>query len=205
MSNLKQLFDQYATFEAGHRFQSEFAKFVASNPHNIVVETGAGISTLFLLKEINDGKLFSIDPNAWCNFEVEHHNYELIKKQSINAMLDLYLRTGAWDVFIHDGKHEIKDMTYEFEFAYACLNSGGYIASDDYTFGNHNAWQTFLANHDLKSFKMGDIEIAQKPSYIPVFDNIERYHLECLKVAENAEEMFLLKGGKLSDVEWVKQ
>lgn len=204
MSNLKQLTEKYATEAAGSRFQAEFAKFVASHSHGIVVETGAGISTLFLLNEMKDGKLFSIDPNAWCGFEVQHDNYELIKKDSLDAMLDLSKRTGPWDFFLHDGNHDVKRQTYEYEFAYACLKSGGYIASDDYTWGQHGAWQDFLANHDLKAFKMGDIEIAQKPVFVPVFEHIDRVEAEIMKYAENREEIWLLSGNKNSDITWIR-
>lgn len=166
MSNLIELTEKYATEEAGHRFQSEFAKFVASEKHNVVVETGAGISTLFLLNEMTNGNLYSVDTKPWCGFEVNHPNYELILDDSLNALLPLFLKTGGWDFFLHDGNHDIKRQTYEYNFAYACLNPGGYIASDDYSWGEHKAWQVFLENHDLKAIKMGDIEIAQKPIYI---------------------------------------
>ena len=204
MSNLQQLFDQHATEESGNRFQLKFALFASKYPHDVIVETGAGISTLFLLDKVKGGKVYSIDTNPWCGFEVEHDNYELIKGDSLNEMYPLFKRTGAWDIVLTDGCHDIKWQTYEYEFAFGALKPDGYIAADDYTWGGHNAWKEFLNRHDLISVKMGDIEYARKPSFIPVFEDMEAHHKACLELAENAEAMWLEAGNKNTEIDWVR-
>lgn len=190
----------------GLRFQKKLGEFIAEHKFEKIVETGAGVSSIYVLQALDehqlDSKLFSIDPSPWYAHEITHPKFQLIKKKSIDAMLELFLKTGGWDMFTHDGEHDILAQTYEYEFAYACLNSGGIIASDDYTWGNHGAWQNFLASHDLKPFSIGAIQAAQKPIWVPVFDNIEMVHEQCLNLAKNKEEEWLLAGNKNSDVIW---
>jgi predicted O-methyltransferase YrrM len=191
-------------------FQKELAAFAMKNDLKTIVETGYGVSTihfLYAMKHTMDmeaAKLYSIDPSPWYPKEIVSPQFEHIKAKSLDAMKDLFLRTGPWDLFLHDGNHDILCQTYEYNFAWGCLKPGGFIASDDHTWGGHNAWQNFLANHDLKAIKMGSVEMAQKPLWIPVFDNIEMYHEQCIAVADNAEYNWLAAGNKNSDVEWVR-
>lgn len=192
----------------GHRFQKKLGEFIVEHKLENIIEIGSGVSSIFILQALDDaeinGHLHSIDTAMWYEHEIVHQKFNAIRGKSIDMMLEAFLKGGAPDLILSDGCHEIKDMTYEYEFGFAILKPNGYLVADDTSFGQNGAWENFLANHDLKEDYFGDARIIQKPSYIPVFDNIERYHLECLKNAENAEEMFLLNGGKLSNVEWVK-
>jgi hypothetical protein len=208
MENVKQLL----LAESGnkHEFQEGLADFAMKHNCKTIVETGYGISTIHFLcamkhaLNMEDAKLYSIDPSPWYPKEIISPQLTHIKKKSVDALFDLFKNIGAWDLFLHDGDHDIFCQTYEYNFAYGCLKPNGYIASDDHTWGQHDAWKNFLSNHGLVSVKMGSVEIAQKPAYAPVFENIELHHDQCIALAENAEEMWLSKGNKNSDVQWVR-
>lgn len=190
----------------GHRFQEKLGELVKEHRFANIMEIGSGVSSLFILQAFDDaeinGHLHSIDTAMWYPHEIVHSRFNPIRGKSIDMMLESFQKYGAFDLILSDGCHEVKDMTYEYEFAFAILKPNGYLIADDTSFGNNGAWENFLANHDLKEDFFGDARIIQKPAYVPVFDNIERYHDECIALAENAEELFLAKGGKLSDVQW---
>lgn len=192
----------------GHRFQQKLADLVAKEKLENIIEIGSGVSSIFILQAFDeyniDGMLHSIDTAMWYPHEIVHPKFNSIRGKSIDMMLETFLKYGAPDLILSDGCHEVKDMTYEYEFGFAILKPNGYLVADDTSFGNNGAWESFLANHDLKEDFFGDARVVQKPAYVPVFDNIERYHDECIALAENAEELFLAKGGKLSDVSWIK-
>lgn len=165
-SNLDTLLTQYA--QDGTRFQEQLGTFIYDHSPSVVVETGSGISTLFILKALDDlgrdGRLYSVepDPEPACKFEVTHPRYELIRSKSTHALAPLYLRTGPWDFFLHDSDHWIECQTFEYEFAYACLRVGGHIFSDDMEWDAHFSWRTFTDRYHLKPIRVGDIEGAQK-------------------------------------------
>lgn len=192
----------------GHRFQIKLGEFVAEKKLETIFEIGSGVSSLFILKAFDDaeidGRLHSIDTAMWYPHEIVHPKFNSIQGKSIDKLFEAFQKYGAPDLILSDGCHEVKDMTYEYEFGYAILKGGGYLIADDTSFGNNGAWETFLANQDLKEEVFGDARIVQKPKYADVFENIEWYHSECLKLAEEAERVFLEKGGKPSEVVWVR-
>lgn len=193
----------------GHRFQQKLGEFVAEKRFENIMEIGSGVSSIFILSALDsheiEGNLHSIDTAMWYPHEIIHAKLNPVKGKSIDKMVEVFLMYGAIDLLLSDGCHEVKDMTYEYEFGFAILKPGGYLVADDTTFGDNGAWQNFLNNHDLKEEYFGNARVIQKPTWIPVFDNIEAYHLQCLEVAQLAEEKFLANGGKLSDVEWMKK
>lgn len=151
------------------RFQPHLAKFLINemfkNKIDVFVETGSGLSTAYLLQAVDgicDMKLYSIDPEPFCEYEIKHPRYELIRKKSFQALADLYIKTGAWDFFLHDSDHWIECQTYEYELAYQCLKPGGYIFSDDYDWDNQGVWKRFIEKYNLEIIKVGDIQGAQK-------------------------------------------
>jgi len=159
----------------GSRFQAELSKFIFDHNLKTIVETGMGVSSIFILggfdlmsSSTQDHHLYSIDPNAWFPDRFEHPKHTLIEDKSIPALLELYLKIGSFDLFLHDGEHEIKCQEYEYEFAYQCLKPGGYIASDDICWGNNTCWPDFIKRNNLTDEILGAIRIAQKPFDAPV-------------------------------------
>jgi hypothetical protein len=197
----------------GQRFQRELALFAMKNGFKTIVETGYGVSTIHFLYamkhtlDMEEGKIYSIDPKPWYPNEVVSPQLEHIKDKSIPAMKDLYLRTGAWDLLLSDGNHDILCQTYEYEFGYACLKPGGMLAADDNTWGQHGAWQYFLHKYELTSHKLGDIDYVIKKETDEVLNKrfAEQFHLETLAMAEERESAWLEAGNKNSDVAWVRE
>lgn len=161
--NFKSLYNQY--HQDGTRYQEPLAEFCKEHKLKLLVETGSGVSSLCLLKaldDMDDGQLYSIDPFPFCQFETEHPRYELIKKKSYEALADLFIETGPWDMFLHDSDHWIECQTMEYEIGYHCLRPGGWIFSDDYEWDGHYAWRDFLAKYELTPVVAGNIQGAQK-------------------------------------------
>jgi len=121
--------------DEGSRFQLEFSKFVNDHKHDVVVETGEGVSSVYLLNNVEGMRLYSVDPNPWSNFNIQSDRHFPIRKTSFEALKELYQSTGEWDFFLHDGNHDIKGMTYDLEMAYWCVSLRGFIACDDWSWG----------------------------------------------------------------------
>ena len=188
----------------GSRFQAELSKFIFDHNLKTIVETGMGVSSIFILNGFDlmssgskEHHLISIDPSAWFEDRFDHPNHTLIEKKSVDAMLDTYYQYGPWDCFLHDGDHEILCQTYEYAFAYDCLKPGGYLFSDDTNWNNNGAWDKFCQDKGLKMFKLGDTFGVQKPlesSFCPSSE-ASRRHETYLAIATKAEEEWLAAGG----------
>lgn len=194
--NAKQL---YATFhhDLVSRFQDEFARFVLSKKHDVVVETGEGVSTVCILNAAPNAKVYSVDPNPWSlsSFTIEDPNHIPIRERSFEGLPKVFRKTGPWDFFLHDGNHDIKAMTYDLEMAYYCVTRDGFIACDDWTWANHGAWNKFVARHSLDSFPMGSLMIAQKSHAKSIsVDDLDFYHTHALQTAEKHEKEWLAQG-----------
>jgi len=165
MKTITQLIQEFAIKEnlGGPRFQAEFARLVGSLKHDIVVETGNGISTIYLLKEMNsESKLFSVDPNPWTKIPIEDPRHTAIYKNSQDALDSIYTTTGLWDVFLHDSDHSKSCMSWELETAYRYVRPGGLIACDDWNWDNDDAWGKFASNHRLQEFSLGSLKLAYR-------------------------------------------
>lgn len=185
----------------GTRFQEKLAKFIIDKGLRVVVETGMGVSSIHILDQMDntniDYQLFSIDPAAWFPDRFEHSKHTLIEKKSVDAMLDLYYQHGPWDLFLHDGAHEILEQTYEYNFAFDCLKPGGYLVSDDINWNNNNAWTNFINEKGLNEFTIGDCHVVQKPldkAFCPSSEAKQR-HETYLSAATKLEEEWLAAGG----------
>lgn len=190
----------------GGRFQKELASLTMKSGFKTIVETGYGVSTVFFLYamkhtlDMEDAMLYSIDPNPWYANEIVSPQLKHIKEKSIPALKDLFLKTGAWDLFLHDGNHDILCQTYEYEFAWACLKVGGVLASDDYTWGGHNAWGKFLLRHNLTAIKLGDVEFVMKQDgNVLSSKQAEDFHTETFLFAQAEEKNWLEAGNKNSE------
>ncbi len=184
------------------RFQKEFAEFVIKNNLGIVVETGIGVSTINILKSFDDekfsGVIYSIDPSPWYKYQITHPKLTHLKEKSIHALKDLFIETGPWDAFLHDGNHDIFCQSYEYEFAYGCLKKGGWLCSDDVNWGNNGAWKRFIETYKLQEHTLGTLSMVQKT--MPPIRNYEAesYHLNCVALAKEAEKKYLDAGNKLT-------
>lgn len=192
------LYGKHAADNNKDRFQQPLADFIAANNLELIVETGSGLSSLCIIKALEQrghGKLISIDPEPFCQYEIEHPFYKLIKKKSTDAMAQLHMRTGAWDLFLHDSDHDILCQTYEFEMAHACTKKGGWICSDDYEWNQHFAWNDFILRHKLAQVQIGNIVMVQKIAD-PITMPIKTYSAICLDFAKGKEAIWLAAGNK---------
>ena len=187
----------------GHRFQSELAKFAMKNGYKKIVETGYGVSTVHFLYwmkhtlDMEEGMVYSIDKSPWYPNRIHSPQHVLIEGKSIDEILPLYLKIGAWDLFIHDGCHNGKDMLYDLEMGYACLRKGGVIACDDYSWNNGGAWDYFVLKNELNVEKMGDIAYAVKESdEVLRRDTAEYFSNKVLEEATNRENAWLAQGNE---------
>lgn len=147
---------------AGH-YQNELGDWIREHKPRIIVETGVqnGMSSdriLTALDDIGNGELYSVDPNpAEGLFEVVHPKWYPFRALSIDVLCSIYRKTGPWDVFLHDSDHEIYCQTFEYELAWSFVRPGGYIMSDDSTWGDppHGAWVRFCERHHATPFMIG--------------------------------------------------
>ena len=95
---------------------------------------------------------------------ITHPRFTWIRKYSNDALGDLYGSVGPFDLFIHDSDHGVECQTYEYEAAWLMVRSGGIIASDDVTWGQHNAWHDFIKRHGFDGDKtVGAAHYIVKP------------------------------------------
>ncbi len=156
----------------GSTYQPAMRRFLIERPElRTMVETGSGCSTCYFVMAMQerggDGHLYSIDPAPWCNYDVQHARVTNIRKRSADAMAELYLQTGPWDFFLHDGNHDLTHQKFDIEMGYACLRPGGWMWCDDYTWGEHHAWKSFAKANRLALLDFGSASAIQKPMHSP--------------------------------------
>jgi predicted O-methyltransferase YrrM len=148
----------------GHpdHYQGLLCDLIKKEKPDKMIETGveSGFSTeLFVAALVENGKghLWSVDPNPtpfWMANPIEHPRFTMVIGKSEEALDALYARIGPVDMFLHDSDHSFKNQTYEYEWAFSHVRSGGIIASDDTGWADvpgpgHGAWDKFLARHGL--------------------------------------------------------
>lgn len=163
--HIDKLIQDYAVNENlnGPRFQKAFGLLVGNSRHSVVVETGSGISTIYLLKEMSPASsLISIDPNPWCKIPIKDPRWTHVEQKSQDCLPDVLDSRGPIDVFLHDSDHSMASMLWELETAYTYVRTGGIIACDDWSWDNHNAWATFRSKHGLTDIFLGSLVLAIK-------------------------------------------
>lgn len=163
----------FASFFLAHKhegstYQPMLRQFLKDNPDLVtVVETGSGCSTCYITLAMDErggaGHLVSIDPAPWCGYQVDHIRVTNVREKSIDALVKVYKATGPWDLFLHDGHHELLHQAYDIAMGFACLRPGGWIWCDDYTWNEHHAWKRFAAEHNLPLHDFGSASAIQKP------------------------------------------
>mgnify|MGYP001594439795 CR=1 FL=1 len=159
----------------GH-YQQQLANWLRVVQPKVMVETGVerGLSTdaiLRVMDEIGIGHLYSCDPSVgrvnlpdWT--AVKHPRWTFNQMTSLMALPRIYKETGPWDVFLHDSDHDVECQVLEYSFAYWAVKPGGYILSDDHTWGSppHHAWKKFCERYNLSSqAPLGHCAWVQKP------------------------------------------
>jgi predicted O-methyltransferase YrrM len=174
----------------GERWQAMVAQFIRTLRPNIVVETGVqtGVSTrLFLevIDEIKHGRLISIDP--FSGYENPSPRWTFLRVPSYLGVPQTYIEHGPFDIFIHDSDHDAECQTLEYEFAWLFTKPGGFIVSDDISWGCHNAWDKFLARHRLESERLGAAGVIRKPLEVGVVALADLgQHIEKIRVMAHA-------------------
>lgn len=195
-------FEEQLQIADGHRFQAQLGELVKQTGAKVIVETGTGVSSLFILKALDDanidGKLHSIDRAQWYPHKIEHPKFNPIIAKSVDSILPTYQNFGPFDIFTADGDHEILCQTYEYNIAWAFLKPGGYLISDDVNWNQNGAWEKFLKENNLKDSLLGDAHYVQKPmnyGFAPAAKAVEVHELN-LHLAQAAEVKWLAMGGK---------
>jgi hypothetical protein len=152
----------------GSTYQPGLRAWLKEHPDIVTcVETGSGCSTCYMALAMDErggpGRLFSIDPGAWCGYSVDHPRVRNIRESSLDALVPLYLEIGAFDLFLHDGHHELLYQAFDIAIGFACLRPGGWMWCDDYTWNEHHAWKRFAAEHGLELHDFGSASAVQKP------------------------------------------
>ena len=153
-------------FNHPDHYQSLLGGLIRRERPEIMIETGveSGYSTehfLAAMDAVGVGHLYSCDPAPSGFFlanPILHPRFTLIEKRSQEALDEIFAKTGKVDLFLHDSDHSWECQTFEYEWAWRHVHSGGIIASDDPGWGitlpvlgslAHHAWDQFCARHGL--------------------------------------------------------
>ena len=163
-------------------YQSLLADIIKRERPQVMIETGieSGYSTehfLTAMDAIGVGHMFSCDPQPsgfYDAYPIVHPRFQFIRKASWEALDEIYAMTGRVDLFLHDSDHSWECQTFEYEWAWAHVRSGGIIASDDTGWGYnipgygavaHGAWAFFLYRRGLngKDTAINNARWVRKP------------------------------------------
>lgn len=149
------------------RYALAWYYLVRTHAPKTIVETGVsfGTSTFMILAAIERngaGNLYSIDDGAKIGLpdgaEVGYlvpdrmrRHWHLVTGDTMSRLGPLLAELGPIDMFVHDSAHVEDVMSFEYEAAWGCLDSGGILASDDVNVTS--SWQRFTAEH---SGQIGD-------------------------------------------------
>ncbi len=160
-------------------YQSLLADLIRQEKPNTMIESGveSGYSTehfLVAMDDVKRGHLYSCDPapsGFYVAYPIVHPRFTFIQKRSYEALDGIVSVTGPIDMFLHDSDHSWKCQSWEYQWAWENVRSGGIIASDDVGWSDttpdnpHHAWDQFLARHGMegKSVKINNAEYIRKP------------------------------------------
>jgi len=146
-------------------FQGLLADLIRQEKPDVMIETGveSGYSSEHYLKAMDDNKrgiLYSCDPapsGFYTAYPIVHPRFVFIQKASYVALDEIFKKEGRCDFFVHDSDHSFDCQSFEYNWAWNHVRSGGIIASDDTKWSDtpgrpdleHGAWEKFLASHGL--------------------------------------------------------
>jgi predicted O-methyltransferase YrrM len=145
-----------------------------------MIETGveSGFSTehfVTAMDRAGTGHLFSCDPTPSGFYDanpIVHPRFTFIRERSQEALPKIYASVGLFDIFLHDSDHSWECASWEYEFAWKHVRSGGIIASDDTGWGvntvsgtiAHEAWGSFCLRHGItQRNKINNAEWIRRP------------------------------------------
>ena len=163
-------------------YQDLMGEVVRRERPGVMIETGveSGFSSehfLTAMDSVGVGHLFSCDPTPsgfYDAYPIVHPRFTFVREASWTALDKIFEKTGRVDIFLHDSDHSWECQTFEYEWGWNHVRSGGIIASDDVGWGMiipvfgaiaHNAWPQFLARHGLagKDVKISNACWVRKP------------------------------------------
>jgi len=128
----------------------------------LIVETGVayGLSSMYILQAFEEnkkGSLHSIDGifSPWQTMEMIgsaipsnlKNRWSIHFGSSTENLHNVLSSLRSVDIFFHDSLHTYKNMMFEFEMAWPCISSGGFLISDD--IGDNNAFYDFCTKLNL--------------------------------------------------------
>ncbi len=188
-------------FSGAMHFARDLAEFVKEKNLTKIVESGMGASSVFLLWALDcleKGHLTSMDPAPWYPDVVTHPRHTFIKSRSYDAILGVAMTTAPWDMFLHDGSHNVFSQTLEYHFAWGCIRKGGWLVTDDYSINGQHAWKDFAESVGFPEDKwvtLHPLQKIQKPDE-PRKDFGDLFH-EAREKAFAYEKQWLASGHKL--------
>ena len=145
----------------------------------VMIETGveSGYSTEHFLVAMDDAKvghLYSCDPRPSGFYDgnpIVNPRFTFIREASYTACDKIFKEAGRLDMFLHDSDHSFGCQSWEFEWAWKHVRSGGIIASDDVGWSDttpdnpHHAWDLFCERHGVTKLrvKINNGEYFKKP------------------------------------------
>lgn len=159
--------------------QSIIAEVITREKPQVMIETGveSGYSSEWYLTALDKagvGHLFSCDPAPSGFYEaypIHHPRFTFFRMASYAALDSIFKETGRVDFFLHDSDHSFGCQSFEYEWAWKHVRSGGIIASDDTSWSDttpdkpHGAWEGFCKRWGVNGLrqKANNFEWFKKP------------------------------------------
>lgn len=162
-------------------YQGLLGEIIRQEKPLVMIETGveSGYSSEHFLVAMDDnekGHLYSCDPSPsgfYDAYPIKHPRFTFLRERSYEAC-DKILKLAKVkqiDIFLHDSDHSEKCQTWEYEWAWNNVRSGGIIASDDVGWSDttpdnpHHAWDKFCERHGVTALrvKLNNAEYFRKP------------------------------------------
>lgn len=168
--------------DAGDRYQKMLYALLRNvdMPDGDIVETGMrwGMSTVYILAAIwhqPDRKLHTFEC-GWDHYtaaeqldkwktsvELPTNRWYLYETPSQVGLPELAARETKIAWFHHDSDHSYECQSFEYDWAWRNVVSGGFISSDDYVWDKGRAWNEFVARVQQPWWKVGHMAVMRKP------------------------------------------
>lgn len=119
-------------------YQALYSIVLSLKP-NVMIETGvqnghSSYAILDAMTELQHGKLISIDIDL-CKDNIVtsklSKRWEFHQGSTLDILEDLIKKEGTIDIFLHDSKHDLNTMYYEYSVAWSHIKQNGLLLSHD--------------------------------------------------------------------------